>query len=158
MMKDWKGLSRLEMMKGTQGLSSLSKERNFVSSSGNTINVGGGDYGWSINKAKETQALITAIKEGQAISKEPAYIQTALSHGYNDIGNTYVEIDLTNQHLWFYKNGSLIAQGDVVTGNVSANHTTPGGIYKLKYKQKDAVLRGVDYAAPVTFWMPFKEV
>ena len=115
----------------------------------------GGDYGWSINRAKETKALIIAIKEGQTIAKEPAYIQTALSHGNNDIGNTYVEINLTKQHLWFYKNGALIAQGDIVTGNVSSNHKTPEGIYKLKYKQRDAVLRGSDYASPVTFWMPF---
>jgi hypothetical protein len=129
--------------------------RNFKTSQGRTINVGGGDYGWSINSAKETKALITALKEGKTIEKEPAYIQTALSHSNNDIGNTYVEIDLTNQHLWFYKNGTLISQGDIVTGNVSSNHKTPGGIYKLKYKQKDAVLRGVDYASPVTFWMPF---
>lgn len=133
----------------------VGKSRNFASSSGRAINVGGGDYGWSINKAKETQALISAIKEGKIIEKEPAYTQAAYANGSNDIGSTYVEIDLTKQHLWFYKNGSLIAQGDVVTGNVSAGHTTPPGIYKLKYKQKDAVLRGPDYAAPVTFWMPF---
>ena len=133
----------------------IGKSRKFVSSSGKTINMVGGDYGWSINRAKETQTLITAIKEGQTIAKEPTYIQTALSHGNNDIGNTYVEIDLTKQHLWFYKNGSLIAHGDVVTGNVSANHTTPGGIYKLKYKARNAVLRGPGYAAPVTYWMPF---
>jgi len=133
----------------------IGKIRNFVSSSGKTIKIGGGDYGWSINKAKEAQALFTAIKEGQTISKDPAYIQTAMSHGINDIGNTYVEINLTNQHLWFYKNGDLIAQGDIVTGNSSANHTTPGGIYKLKYKQRNAVLIGPDYASPVSFWMPF---
>ena len=139
----------------SKSYNTIGEKREFVSSSGRTINVVGGDYGWSINKAKETKALTTAIKEGKTIEKEPAYIQTALSHGNNDIGNTYVEIDLTKQHLWFYKNGSLIAEGDVVTGNVSANHSTPGGIYKLKYKQKNAVLRGPDYAAPVTFWMPF---
>ena len=133
----------------------IGKTRSFVTSSSKTINIGGGDYGWSINKTKETQALITAIKEGQTIEKEPAYSQTALAHDNYDIGNTYVEIDLTKQHLWFYKNGALIVQGDVVTGNVSANHSTPAGIYKLKYKQKDAVLRGPDYAAPVTYWMPF---
>jgi hypothetical protein len=129
--------------------------RNFNTSRGKTINVGGGDYGWYINRVKETQALITALKAGQTIAKEPAYIQTAISHSNNDIGNTYVEIDLTNQHLWFYKNGILISQGDIVTGNISANHRTPGGIYKLKYKQKNAVLRGADYAVPVSFWMPF---
>ncbi|MGV8984047.1 peptidoglycan binding domain-containing protein, partial [Clostridium sp.] len=131
----------------------IGKSRNFVSSSGETINIGGGDYGWAIDKAKETQAIISIINQGQTIEKKPAYIQTALSHGINDIGNTYVEIDLKKQHLWFYKNGSLISQGDVVTGDV--NHTTPVGIYKLKYKQSDAVLRGVGYASPVEFWMPF---
>ncbi len=131
------------------------KSRSFATSSGKTINIGGGDYGWSINRTKETEALIAAIKEGQTISKEPVYSQTALARGSNDIGNTYVEIDLTKQHLWFYKNGELIADGNIVTGNVSAGHTTPSGIYRLKYKQKDAVLRGPGYAAPVTFWMPF---
>ncbi|MBZ9633607.1 peptidoglycan binding domain-containing protein [Clostridium sp. FP1] len=139
----------------SKNYNTVGKNRDFVSSSGKTINIGGGDYGWSINRVKEAQALITAIKEGQTIAKEPAYIQTALSYGVNDIGNTYVEIDLTKQHLWFYKNGDLIAEGDVVTGNASYNHITPRGIYKLKYKQSDAVLRGPGYVSPVNFWMPF---
>jgi hypothetical protein len=131
------------------------KTRKFVTSSGKTINIKRGDYGWSINKDKETEALSTAIKEGQSITKEPAYTRTALSHASNGIGNTYVEIDMAGQHLWFYKNGKLIVQGPVVTGNVSQGHTTPVGIYKLKYKTRNAVLRGQDYAAPVSFWMPF---
>lgn len=135
--------------------STIGKSRSFVTSAGKTIGIDGGDYGWSINVDKETQALIDTLKEGKTITKEPVYRQTALSRGNNDIGNTYVEIDLTKQHLWFYKNGSLIVQGDVVTGNVSAGHTTPPGIYKLKDKERNAVLRGADYAAPVDFWMPF---
>lgn len=133
----------------------IGKVRNFSTSSGNTMTIGGGDYGWHIDTAKETQALTDTIKEGKSITKEPTYLQTAAAHGGNDIGNTYVEIDMTNQHLWFYKNGSLIVQGDVVTGNVSANHSTPEGIYKLKYKERNAVLRGPGYSSPVNFWMPF---
>lgn len=133
----------------------LGKIRNFVTSSGKTINVSGGDYGSIINTAKETEDLIAAIKEGKTVTKEPQYAQSAFSHGLSDIGSTYVEIDMSKQHLWFYKNGSIIAQGNIVTGNVNAGHKTPEGIYRLKYKQKGAVLRGPDYAAPVTFWMPF---
>lgn len=129
--------------------------RNFITSSGRTIKVGGGDYGWSINKTKETESLISAIIEGKTITKEPVYSQAAFARGNNDIGNTYVEIDLSRQHIWFYKGGSLIVHGDIVTGNVSQNHTTPKGVYRLKYKAKDVVLRGDDYAVPVTFWMPF---
>jgi hypothetical protein len=133
----------------------IGKARRFTTSSGNAISIGGGDYGRSIDIAKETQYLIKAIKEGQTVTKKPAYIQTAFSMNGNDIGNTYVEIDLTKQHLWYYKNGSLIVQGDVVTGNVNSNHATPRGIYRLKYKLRNTILRGPGYAAPVTFWMPF---
>lgn len=131
------------------------KTKSFHTSSGSTINISGGDYGWKINIGKEVQALSETIKGGQTITKEPAYGQTGVSHASSDIGNTYVEIDMTKQHLWFYKNGSLVVQGDVVTGNVSLNYTTPGGIYTLKDKERNATLKGQDYSSPVSFWMPF---
>ena len=135
---------------------SVAKTRNFVSSSGKVINVGGGTYGWSINKVKEIQNLSSMIMEGKAITKEPAYYQSAASHEKNDIGNTYVEIDLSRQHLWFYKNGKLITQGDVVTGNGGSDKTrTPVGIYMINYKEKNATLKGENYVSPVDFWMPF---
>lgn len=139
----------------SKNYNTVGKIRDFVTSSEKNIKIDGGDYGWSINITKETQNLISAIKEGKTITKEPEYNNTAFSHGKNDIGNTYVEIDLTNQHMWFYKNGSLIVQGDIVTGNVRDNNATPPGVYILKYKARNVVLRGPGYAAPVTFWMPF---
>jgi vancomycin resistance protein YoaR len=133
----------------------VGKQRSFVTSSGNGVEISGGDYGWCIDKEKEIEAIIEAIKRGKVVTKDPEYIQTALVRDKNDIGNTYVEINLASQHLWLYKKGVLIADGPIVTGNVSNGHSTPQGIYTLKYKQKNAVLRGVDYAAPVSFWMPF---
>ncbi|NLP27631.1 MAG: L,D-transpeptidase family protein [Clostridia bacterium] len=133
----------------------VGKTRQFKSSTGKTINIGRGDYGWVINISKETEALIAAIKDGQTISKEPIYAQRAAVKGSNDIGDTYVEINISGQYLWYYKNGTLITHGPIVTGNVSAGHSTPSGIYVLKYKQRDTVLRGRDYASPVAYWMPF---
>lgn len=133
----------------------VGKTRTFATSVGNTVSIGGGDYGWSINTKKETQNLISYIKEGKTVTKEPVYSQTAVSNGSSDIGNTYVEINLSKQHVWFYKNGSLVVQGDVVTGNVSINDATPTGIYYVKYKERNATLKGQGYASPVSFWMPF---
>ena len=133
----------------------VGKTRDFITSLGTTIKISGGDYGWSISKDEEVQELIEIIKEGQTINKEPIYMQDALAHGNNDIGNTYVEINMTKQHLWFYKNGTLVVEGNVVTGNVNNNCSTPTGIYKLKYKQKDATLKGDNYSTQVSFWMPF---
>jgi hypothetical protein len=133
----------------------IGKTRSFVTSAGKTINIGGGDYGWSVNRAKEIEALRTLIKEGKTVTRDPMYSQTAFARGSNDIGSTYVEIDMAKQYIWFYKNGQVIAQGSIVTGNVSAGHTTPEGVYSLKYKVRNTVLRGADYAAPVAYWMPF---
>lgn len=133
----------------------VGKSRDFTTSLKTVKRINGGDYGWSINKKEEVQQLVSIIKDGQTTTKEPVYIQKAASHEDNDLGNTYVEINMATQHLWFYKKGSLVTEGDVVTGNVNNNCSTPMGIYKLKYKQKDATLKGENYATQVSFWMPF---
>lgn len=133
----------------------MGKTRNFATSTGKTVNVEGGNYGWIVNKSGEVRDLVSTIQNGQTVVKKPEYIQTAVSHDDNDIGNTYVEINLTKQHMWFYKNGSLITDGDVVTGNVSNNNATPTGTYRLTYKEKNATLRGENYKTKVDFWMPF---
>ncbi len=129
--------------------------RNFKTSIGTTVNVSGGDYGWLINYSEETEALINAIKEGKKEERQPIYAQTAVAYGANDFGNTYVEINLTTQHIWFYNDGVLITEGPMVSGNADSKHATPSGIYSLTYKEKNATLRGENYAAPVSYWMPF---
>ncbi|SJZ73174.1 L,D-transpeptidase family protein [Garciella nitratireducens] len=133
----------------------VGRARNFRTSSGKIIKIEGGDYGWAIDKEKEIKNILSYIKRGRRIIKQPEYKQKALIWGNNDIGDTYVEIDLNHQHMWFYKNGDLVTQGDVVTGNIRKNHSTPKGIYELKSKSRNVVLRGPGYAAPVSFWMPF---
>lgn len=129
--------------------------RNFKTSVGKTVEVTGGLYGWKINFDEETKALLENIKSGIVIEKEPIYAQKALPRGKNEIGNTYVEINITRQHLWLYKNGRLITQGAVVTGNPSRGNATKVGVYMLNYKQKGANLTGPGYEAEVTYWMPF---
>lgn len=129
--------------------------RNFQTSLGTTVNVGGGDYGWLINYSEETQALLNAIKEGKSEEREPIYAQRAAAYGDNDFGNTYVEVNLTDQHIWFYNNGVLIAEGPIVSGNANSKYATPSGIYGLTYKERNATLRGENYATPVSYWMPF---
>ncbi|MDO5516340.1 MAG: peptidoglycan binding domain-containing protein [Clostridium sp.] len=130
-------------------------DRKFTTSTGKQITVSGGNYGWIINKSEETKELINAIKNGETADREPVYSQTAVSRNKNDIGNTYIEIDMTQQHLWYYKNGAMIADGDVVTGNAALNYSTPVGTYRINYKEKNATLKGEDYSSKVTYWLPF---
>lgn len=133
----------------------VGKERQFKTSTGKNIKIMEGSYGWRINADEEVKDLIENIKKGQNIIKEPVYTQKAVSRSKNDIGDTYVEVNLTKQHLWFYKKGKLITQGDVVTGNINKGCATKIGIYPLNYKQKNATLKGFGYASDVKYWMPF---
>lgn len=129
--------------------------REFQTSNGDKVKIGGGDYGWVIDKEKEKAQIYEDLEKGGSISRDPIYSQTAKKHGANDIGSTYVEIDYTNQHLWFYKKGELVAETDIVSGNLNRNNGSPDGVYKIVYKQRNATLIGEGYSSPVDFFMPF---
>ena len=129
--------------------------RTFQTSYGETLKISGGDYGWWLNRGKELSELTELIKEGKQLHREPAYFQTARQYGKDDIGDTYVEVNLSAQHLFFYKEGELILETDFVSGNLAKNYGTPTGTYPIQYKENDAILNGEDYSTPVKYWMPF---
>jgi len=131
------------------------KTRTFKTSYGEVIKVSGGDYGWWLNRPKEAEELLELVKSGAVLKKVPVYYQTAQQYGEDDIGDTYVEVNLTAQHLFFYKDGKLVVESDFVSGNLAKGYGTPTGTYPVQYKQRNAVLVGEDYETPVKYWMPF---
>lgn len=129
--------------------------RKFKTTKGDTVKIGGGDYGWVINKSKEYDQILEDLKGGVPVSREPVYEQRAIKSGLDDIGDTYIEIDYTAQHLWYYKEGELILDTDIVSGCLRTQNGSVDGIYKIVYKQKDATLVGEGYASAVKYFMPF---
>lgn len=129
--------------------------RKFKTSYGNTVKVVGGDYGWWMNYKKEEKELVKLIKKGKSTERTPEYYQTAESYGENDYGNSYIEINLTTQHIFLYVDGKKILESDCVTGNSARGYDTPVGTYGITYTQKDATLEGENYSTPVKYWMPF---
>ncbi len=107
--------------------------------------------------------LTQEIQSGTQTVRDPVYSMTANSYGVNDLGNTYIEVDLSEQHMYYYQNGEDIFESDIVSGNMSyADRQTPAGIFTLYYKKSPDVLRGkqlpngkYEYEQPVTYWMPF---
>ena len=118
-------------------------ERTFSTYDNQEITVSGGNYGWVIDQEKETDALYQDIMDKKTEVREPVYEQEAQSRNTNDIGYSYIEIDLTRQRMVLYQNGSPI----VDTG-FAASSSTPTGVYRLGDKQE---------AASVDFWMPFTD-
>lgn len=133
----------------------LGKIKKFKTSYGKKVKIEGGDYGWKIDREKETQALTELIREGKETTREPEYEKVANNPGKKDYGNTYVEVNLTAQHLIYYKDGQVVLQSDFVSGNESRGWSTPTGAFGLYYKERNRTLRGQGYATPVSFWMPF---
>ena len=131
------------------------KPKTLKTSYGSTVTISNGPYGWKINNSEEVAQILQDLDAGNAVEREPVYTQTANSHGENDYGDSYVEINLTAQHLFAYKDGKLVTESDFVSGNLAKGYGTPTGAYLLTYKTTDAVLRGENYATPVKYWMPF---
>lgn len=131
------------------------KTRTFKTSYDVTVTFPENKYGWRIDQSKETAQLIEDIKTGTEVSREPVYAQRAKNYGENDYGGTYVEINITAQHLFFYKDGSLMLETDIITGNLAKGWGTPSGAYAINYKVPGKTLRGPGYAVWVDYWMPF---
>ena len=137
------------------------KNRKFNTISGNEIELLSGGYGWRVDRAAETEQLITEIKNGKDVTREMIYSSEGYTRkdngdgGVDDIGDTYVEINLGAQHLYIIQKGSVVEESDFVSGNISKGNGTPSGVFGITYKEKDAVLKGEDYESDVNYWMPF---
>lgn len=155
----WAGIDAQAVREYVNNLSrkydTYGKIRQFTTHQGKQIYVEPGNYGWQVNRKKETERLIKAIRSGRCEEREPEYLFTANEKGEDDIGSSYVEIDLGNQCLYLYSEGQLVTETDFVSGNVSRGFTTPNGIYGLTYKTQNATLKGQGYQTPVKYWMPF---
>lgn len=131
--------------------------RKFKAISGNTIEVSGGTYGWAIDQEDEADALLCDILDAKRVKREPDYYHIAKSRKKNDVGDTYVDVDLSAQYVYCYKNGKIITEGNCVTGNVGLGRGTPSGSFYILGKSTSTYLTGVGYRSYVNFWMPITE-
>lgn len=133
----------------------VNRPRKFKTSAVGEVELPPSKFGWLVDQEAEFQQIRSEIELGTTIEREPIFSMRGTTIGGNDFGNTYVEIDLTNQHLYYYKEGQMLMDSPIVTGNVARGHSTPSGLYKLRGRMRNVVLRGRGYAAPVSYWMPF---
>ncbi len=129
--------------------------RKFQTSYETEVTIDRGDYGWWMDTETETEELTQMLERGESGERVPVYRQKAASFDSPDYGDSYVEINLTAQHLFLYQNGECVLESDFVSGNPSRGNATPTGIYGITYKERDATLKGENYRTPVSFWMPF---
>jgi len=97
---------------------------------------------WVMDVEGEKAQLAADVLAKKTVTREPVYSSRRFA-GAGILGSTYVEIDLSAQHLWYYEDGELKLESDIVSGTYTVpSRRTPGGIYDLDYKQRDRTLRG----------------
>lgn len=121
------------------------------------VRIRPGEYGWRLDRQEEIREISTFLRRNVTTVHELHFSGEAALSGepQRDYGDSYVEIDLTRQHLWMYVDGELEVSTDIISGMMNTDRQTPEGAYAVYYKQSPAVLKGADYETPVTYWMPF---
>lgn len=125
-------------------------------------------YGWWLDQEQCCDQLVNIIKKGENRKKvEPIYYMdgnfefTGVPEARtkdDDIGKTYLEVDLTNQMWWYYVDGKKKKEGYVVSGQTtSAARTTLPGVYKLwqkatNYRMKDTNADGDSWDTTCNYW------
>lgn len=137
-------------------------DRTFTTTYGNTITIPGSlnEYGYLVDEDGEYNQLLADLQSNSRVEREPVYSRNGIQRsGRDDLAGTYVEINLSAQHLWAYKDYGLIVESDIVSGSVAKQSETQTGCFPIAYKESPAVLTGQDAAngwrTDVSFWMPF---
>lgn len=71
--------------------------------------------------------------------------------------NTYVDVDLTNQRVTYFKDKKSVFYVPCVTGNPNKGNGTPVGIYKIKAHTNGKRLKGKTWDVWVNKWMRFTD-
>lgn len=147
--------------KMAQNTNTYGKERKFNATDVGEIVVNPGVYGFKLDVEATVNALYDAFNSGKSQEIEPVYSNYGLERleDGSDLGDTYVEVDLSRQHMWYYKDGEVLLSTDIVTGSLSENALTNVGVGSILARDRKSTLRGTNfdgstYNTPVEYWMP----
>ncbi len=138
------------------------KERDFTTALGDVVRVPGVKYGTKLNRDAEVKFLsellnTVAAGDHSPVKHVPSYEKEANVRGLDDIGGTYIEIDLTNQKMYYFVDRVLTVETNVVTRDMLRKRSTPEGVNYVYNKSRNRTLRGPGYAAFVKYWMAVKD-
>ena len=160
---DWQGrlilseraiYTALERMMNTYNTGFSDETVVFRTSSGRVVTFQEGNRGYHpapVDLEEEFEVLLDAIKT-QSQAEREIYALPEDTEALS-VGDTYIEIDITSQKLYYYKDGRRLLESDVVTGNLARGMGTPQGVFNVYSMARNVVLRGADYESCVNYWM-----
>lgn len=125
----------------------------FKTHSGAVVYVQKGIYGNKIDVAREEKWFREFVNSGETrATRTPVYLHEAKYKEKNDFGNTYVEISLDEQHMWYYVDGKVFVETDITSGGPAVGGTYPRVCY-IQNKIPKKWLNGPTWHVFVEYWM-----
>lgn len=132
--------------------------RTFHTTSGSDVTVSDNEYGFQIDQEGELSQLLSDLEGGKPVTRDPVYSISGMQRsGRDDLAGSYIEVSLDAQHLWLYKDGTLVTETDIVSGAPTPQRETMRGAWPIAYKASPYTLTSDQYGynTKVTYWMPF---
>ena len=125
----------------------------FLTHDGQEVELTGVNYGDKMNKQAEHDFLMNVI--ANMWTCEDRIPEMTIDYP-DDIQSNVIEVSLENQHLWYWQDGQVKMDTDIVTGWKN-KWDTPKGVYRVLNKINGVYLIGEDYKTWVDKWMRFWE-
>lgn len=104
--------------------------RYFKGHNGAWVHVTKGNYGNKIDIKKEEQWFKEFVKSSEAkANRTPDYLIEAKYKEKNDFGDTFIEISIDEQQMWYYVDGEVYVDTPVTTGSLANGGTAPRVVY-----------------------------
>ena len=141
----------------------VESERTYTREDGKVVTVSGGVYGWEVDTEALRDAIIEGVKSGSSQTIDIPCSQEAAVYngpGERDWGSRYIDVDLAEQYVRFFDNGSIIWEAPCISGKPDGVHDTNTGVYVINNRKSPEKLEGYEngvkiYTSYVTYWMPF---
>ena len=139
--------------------------RDFLTHDGTYRTLEPGTYGWKIDYEASLAALIAMVQAAETrTDADFIYTQTAVSHvPDHDFGDTYIEVDIDEQHVYVWRDGQCVYDMACVTGDATKpDYYTWEGVWYVAYMERNHIMRGTrdengipEYEIPCEYWMNF---
>lgn len=130
---------------------------------GQVTNEEQGVEGLAVNQTSLTDQIMAAMGAGVAAKLTIPTAAVPFKTVYNnhislDFGR-YIEINLSQQHLWVYQDHNMIFESPLTSGATGAGYPTVEGLFSIQAKERNRNLNGYaigyNYNVYVQYWMPF---
>jgi len=126
----------------------------FITHYGTTLGYTVEYYGQQVDAEGLAKDLMECLNARQSGTRQAPYLQT---NGAEDMpyGGNYVEVSLSAQQIWVYRDGKCVVSSSIVSGSPAYDDCTPTGVYSIYDKDRNCYLVGEDYDVFVSYWMAF---